>query len=783
MGVVYEAADPSLDRAVALKVVLGVRGAEAIARLTREAQAVAKLSHPNVVTVYDFGNERGRPYIVMELVEGESLDGWLQTRPPWRAVAAVFALAARGLAAAHAAGLVHRDFKPANVLRSKDGSVKVLDFGLARGPTSIDNAPRGDPNLDVLGDASNLATLTQAGIALGTPPYMAPEQHRGEPVGPASDAYAFGVALYRAVTGEQPFTAANIHMLLQAKMAGLPEAPPSDQVPPRLYEIICRLTDPDPLTREQDLRRVGKKLDRIARRRRRLQWWMGGAVASVATGGALWLAAAAPPSPELAPETKAATPVDVALEAKARALIDRADMMLYEGQIARSIANANAGYYRAVEAQSKPEQARALGAIALGWRDSGGFRSTPELLQSAMEASIDAGLGLRAVRLSTEHGFVLFRSGRLEEFEEAIRETEALIERFSLGTDARVRAWALMLKALANKADVEDSRAAALEAVRILREAGELAHPALLARALRQVALYEIELQPDEARVHSREARALFATVQGDSGPGTLRSDQTITEVNRALGDYRGCLERAAIVYSRASGPTAGVKPDSAMLAASCATALDDDEATLLWTDRAAELESAGLMTIRQQMALANRVGTTYEKLGRLDDAEAAYLRSLVLAESLGDTNIRSRLLMNLHGHYEARDMDLAASNTFADLLRTVEHEGVPDAVRREAWVRSADRLIDANKFDEARETLDRAAKLEALPNTRDRANAARATYLRGRIAYAAGDTEEGLKLARTGLTQLPADRAVDGIRDAITKWINASANGDSAED
>ena len=150
---------------------------------------MARLKHRNVLTVYEVGSVGDRDFIAMELVDGASLDSWLATRPPWREVLAALLAAGRGLAAAHAAGLVHRDFKPDNVLRRHDGRVLVTDFGLARGvadgPTRRSSCRRGrrhggrraDPVLD--------STLTQTGAMIGTPAYMAPEQFAGSDAGPA----------------------------------------------------------------------------------------------------------------------------------------------------------------------------------------------------------------------------------------------------------------------------------------------------------------------------------------------------------------------------------------------------------------------------------------------------------------------------------------------------------------------------------------------------------------------------------------------------------------------
>src|SRR5262252_3011703 len=134
MGVVHAAFDPDLERRVALKVLRKAEGDEARHRLLREARAMARLTHPNVVTVHEVGSAHGRDYVAMELVDGETLDEWLTAQPrSAREIVAAFVAAGRGLAAAHAAGLVHRDFKPRNVLRRRDGRICVTDFGLARG--------------------------------------------------------------------------------------------------------------------------------------------------------------------------------------------------------------------------------------------------------------------------------------------------------------------------------------------------------------------------------------------------------------------------------------------------------------------------------------------------------------------------------------------------------------------------------------------------------------------------------------------------------------------------
>ncbi|MGA9524644.1 MAG: protein kinase, partial [Myxococcaceae bacterium] len=201
MGVVYAAYDPELDRRVAIKLLqTGAPGSQSSGgkeRLIREAQALARLSHPNVVHVHDVGAHGERVFMAMELVEGRTLRAWLKEQPrSWREMTAVFLAAGRGLSAAHAAGLVHRDCKPENVLISADGQVRVLDFGIARQWESDDLEPTHEVTPSADERSSLSAPLTEAGVVLGTPSYLAPELFDGKPADPRSDQFSFCVSLY-----------------------------------------------------------------------------------------------------------------------------------------------------------------------------------------------------------------------------------------------------------------------------------------------------------------------------------------------------------------------------------------------------------------------------------------------------------------------------------------------------------------------------------------------------------------------------------------------------------
>ena len=284
LGVVYAADDPDLQRRVAVKVLKQAGTTRAAQRLTREAQAMAAFSHPNVVPVFDVGTaDLGSGpvlFIAMELVRGSDLRRWLADEPrDWRTILDVFVQAGRGLAAAHRAGLVHRDFKPDNVLVGDDGRVRVADFGLARAMLASDGSQPevvehdrerpGTPS-----PASPLTTpltspLTTVGSRLGTPAYMAPEQHAGT-ADAASDQFGFCVALYEALYRHRPFEGDTADALARAVRHGPPSSrPESDTSPARLHAIITRGLAVEPTRRWASMDDLVKALESVARPRRR----------------------------------------------------------------------------------------------------------------------------------------------------------------------------------------------------------------------------------------------------------------------------------------------------------------------------------------------------------------------------------------------------------------------------------------------------------------------------------------------------------------------------------
>ncbi|MFY0540589.1 protein kinase domain-containing protein [Nannocystis pusilla] len=304
MGVVYSGFDGELGRSVAIKLMRAALDTdiEARPRLLREAQALARLSHPNVVQIFEVGHHEGRLFVAMEFVDGKTLQAWL--RGPdgprtWRQILDVFTAAGRGLAAAHEVGLVHRDFKPSNVMIGFDGRVRVLDFGLvgsladdAPGPSPSSSQSRHDvPNPPVL-----QTPLTLTGDILGTPAYMAPEQYNGRRCDARADQFSFCVALYEALYGVRPFAGTSAWDALEASERGEIRPPPADsRVPAWLHAAVVRGLSPDPAARWPSMTALLAELDRDRDGPARMRTTIAVALATLVLG--VWLSAVRGPSP------------------------------------------------------------------------------------------------------------------------------------------------------------------------------------------------------------------------------------------------------------------------------------------------------------------------------------------------------------------------------------------------------------------------------------------------------------------------------------------------------
>ncbi|MEO7733310.1 MAG: serine/threonine-protein kinase, partial [Kofleriaceae bacterium] len=309
MGAVYAAYDPELDRKVALKLLrtdVDRHADELRARLLREGQAMARLSHPSVITIFDVGAYGDEIFIAMELVDGGTLRDWMQPRRPWRDVLALMLRAGAGLQAAHDAGIIHRDFKPDNVLVGATAAVdpeprvRVTDFGLAVAPQATLDMPASSTS-SATSSATSLSAsssarlpslsgrispiVTVAGSVLGSPAYMAPEQMDGH-AGPRADQFSFCVTLYEALYGERPFAGNTIGALADAiRHNRIQPAPAGAQVPRWLRSVLVRGLDADEAQRYPSMTALLAALRaNPARRLRRIALAALGALALITAG-------------------------------------------------------------------------------------------------------------------------------------------------------------------------------------------------------------------------------------------------------------------------------------------------------------------------------------------------------------------------------------------------------------------------------------------------------------------------------------------------------------------
>src|SRR5690242_1103954 len=288
MGEVYRARDGQLERDVAIKVLPEhlAESPAALARFGREAKAVAALSHPNILAIFDVGSEEGVSFAVTELLEGETLKQRLDRGAMgWREAVAIGAAVADGLAAAHGKGIIHRDLKPHNIFLTAEGRVKILDFGLAR----VKAAAAGQ-------EASSMPTETDTGIVMGTAGYMSPEQVRGEHADVASDVFSFGCVLYEMAAGRRAFAR---ETAAQSMAAVLETEPPElgTEIPAAVREAVTRCLEKSPARRYSSAQDLGMALRAAVdsagsepRARKSRRWMRAAAPAALlAAGLAYWM--------------------------------------------------------------------------------------------------------------------------------------------------------------------------------------------------------------------------------------------------------------------------------------------------------------------------------------------------------------------------------------------------------------------------------------------------------------------------------------------------------------
>jgi tetratricopeptide (TPR) repeat protein len=644
MGVVYAAYDPQLDRKVALKLI-GRHGGESDverARLAREARALARLNHPNATTIYDAGIDGARWFVAMEFVDGGDLAGWLRAAP--RGVAELlraFAAAGRGLAAAHAAGLVHRDFKPSNVLIDRAGRVKVSDFGLAR---LLDREAPLDGGAPAPTEGKG---LTMAGAVVGTIGYLAPEQLRGEPVDARGDQFAFCAALFEALFGRRPYVGETLEALAATyRGGGDAEVPRDRRVPARVRAALGRGLARDPAARLPSMDALIAALERPPRRRR---WLVAGGALGIALAAAWW-ARGAPPGPSPCADAGAATAASWT-PARAAAVDGalRASGVPYADAVARTVTTALGERAAAIGAMQgeacaatriRGEQSE----VVLDLRASCLGRLRRELeATSDVLAHADAALVARAPEIVGE----LTPIARCADVD-ALRAPERPPPWQARAIDAVVDALAAPRAALraghvadgARDLDEIERRAAALRYRPLEAEVGlvraELedlrgAHPAAAAAA--EAAVY--------AAMAGRDDGALFAACRALAGQ-RLRGDGGAV----AAGPWLRCAE--AVAERLRAEPA--IAADLSYLEAEVADRRGDARAAFDLHQRALAAADAAGASPATTMRMLQGLGVQALELGRAGDALGYATRAVALGVgALGDAHVdvaRARLLL-----------------------------------------------------------------------------------------------------------------------------------------
>ena len=589
-GVVYSAYDSTLDRKVALKLLRGAGGGEegpGTAFLLREAQAMARLSHPNVITVHDFGTSGDLVFIAMEFVEGGTLADWSGPGTSWRQTLDLFLQAGRGLAAAHHEGLVHRDFKPSNALVGRDGRVRISDLGLVRY-----TAPPGSLGQSGAAGALHASHAGERGL-VGTPAYMAPEQLRGEKASAASDQFAFCVALFEALYGARPFEGHTREELAANLEAGRVRGElEQTEVPGRVRRALLRGLSPRAEDRFPSLPGLLDELAQVASPRRR--WVISAGLALVALGA---LAGGA------------------ALLRHRAALCSGAEARLEgvwgEGQ--------KAALERAFLATGKPfaqqagqTAARILDDYAARW--AAGSRDACVATRVRGEQT-EALLQLRMVCL--DERFSRF-AALAQAFQEATPDVvEHAVQAAGLLPELDACASLTGLSAVAAPSDPETAQAAAelqrqVAAAEPLRDLGQYARGLAVVGPLAQRAT-ALGYAPLEAR-----AQLLLGELRQGAGElGKAESALGMAVLRGLAGRDFEAVSRAWIALARLVGHDLARPDEGIALAALAAASLDGHEGGPLLRAR-----------------LASSLGLALEAKGRSDDALAQHRRALALRES-----------------------------------------------------------------------------------------------------------------------------------------------------
>jgi tetratricopeptide (TPR) repeat protein len=644
MGVVYAAYDPVLDRKIAVKLLTDVVSddeSQGRARMQREAQALARLSHPNVITVHDVAEYEHAMYIAMEIVEGGTLRDWRESKG-WREVLTGYLVAARGLAAAHRSGLVHRDFKPDNVLVGRDGRICVTDFGLARlvGDDVRALAPSLSPASSAL--ASN---LTAAGALMGTPTYMAPEQIDGGTVDARTDQFSWCLSLWEALYLEQPFPTANLAVRAAAMKTDPVVAPAKSTVPREVGRVLARGLAAEPADRWADLDALIAELERVTQPPRRIPPLAIGA-AALAVGGVVALVIA------IAHDPGAAQPsCDAAGDA-----IDGTWSAARRDTVARGFAGAGVSF--GADAGSAFE--RGVDAWRDRWKTTA-VASCRETRESGAQS--EAMLDLRSACLERRRGeldallaaYAHPTRGAVEQAPSLhLPDLDVCDDAAQLaGAEPRPRDPELAARAARIEASL-DKLEAELAGVREVDVHGETGSAG---SAAAEASTTPLSLDAARAEVGFATVDAIDATATGWH-PLIARAWRDVAAALRELGDGKRAREMLLDAASAASaaGDLDELVIDELALADVEARLTSDFERGDGWVSLAAGSLSRLGARPSKQLKLARIRGILASRAGHLRSAEAAFRDALALARGHGDRVDEAELLGDLANAESERD-------------------------------------------------------------------------------------------------------------------------------
>jgi tetratricopeptide (TPR) repeat protein len=697
MGEVYAAFDPELDRRIAIKLLRpGSRDPKAAQRrLAREARALARLSHPNVVHVYDVGVHGEAVFMAMELVPGQSLRAWCRQEPPpgWRPVLDAYLAAARGLAAAHAVGLVHRDFKPANVLRGHDGRVRVADFGVSAmyAMDEIDVAPTEPDTASAAGGAgverAQNERLTSTGMLMGTPAYMAPEQFADPEVGPVADQYGFCVSLYEGLYGWLPF---GLDPLLRApeqtrrKLERPLERPPGTEVPEWVHRILARGLAPSPADRwpSMDALIAALEKDPAARRRALGRVLAVGALGAALAGLAFMVVAPrsqADPAAACAAGGQLAGVWDAAVKARMQQAFSDTGIGYASDTFDRVAAalDRHADQWTAMRTQvceaTYVQRTEPVDVMSLRVRCLEQQRSQMRALTELLARGPDPAVLPKAIPAARSLSPV-----------EACSDVDALAQAMPLPADPELRAQVEALEARVDDLQAQIDAGKYAEGLErgapLLADVAAVGYPPLQARALYVVATIRNEAADHAgAEALAREALEVAARARDDLLMARIWSllVRVVGHKQARFDEALGMIPAAMVAAERAGDDHA--RADALVAGATVFLHLGRYEEATARNERAVALREKTLGTEHPGVAatLVN-LANALTGMGRHEEARMQYDRALPILEHalgprhpwVGSTLVNLGILLFHQGRYaEAQAMHARASGILEDAL------------------------------------------------------------------------------------------------------------------